>query len=423
MLKSSDRLFDNVARILDEARGQVVRAVNSSMVIAYWLIGREIVHELQSGEERAGYGEEVIAKLSVRLTRRYGRGFSEGTLWNFRQFYLTYTDRQPRILSTTWRESEPAAATRILSTTWRESSSRKKKAAPVASADVRTGTLQIIDTMLEAVQSPEPPGFFAGLSWSHYRALMRVENRAERQFYEIEAGQERWVVAHLERQIHTFLFARLLKSRNKAGVMALTRKGLEIEQPSDVIKSPYVLDFLGLPDSGVLHESKLETSIIGNLQAFLLELGKGFAFIARQKRLQFDHEHFYVDLVFYHCILKCYVLIDLKIGRLAHQDIGQMDSYVRMFDAECLSPGDNPTIGLILCSEKNEAVAKYSILREHRKIFASRYSLHLPTEEELQNELVRERRLIEHRSPLLLPPEKKPRRPAAKKKTRPGRHA
>jgi predicted nuclease of restriction endonuclease-like (RecB) superfamily len=258
-------------------------------------------------------------------------------------------------------------------------------------------TLQTLLDLQDSLQSMSGQGFSARLSWSHYRALLGVDNQAERQFYEIEAERDGWSVPHLERQIHSFLFARLLKSRDKAGVLALARKGMEIAHPIDAIKNPYVLDFLGLPDADVLHESELESAIINNLQAFLLELGKGFAFVARQKRIDFDGDFFYVDLVFYHCILKCYLLIDLKIGKLTHQDVGQMDSYVRMYDDLFLSTGDNPTIGLILCSDKSGAIAKYSVLKESRRLFASRYTLHLPTEAELRRELERERRLIEGR--------------------------
>jgi predicted nuclease of restriction endonuclease-like (RecB) superfamily len=224
---------------------------------------------------------------------------------------------------------------------------------------------------------------------------MGVENRSERLFYEIEAEKEGWDVEHLKRQIHTFLFARLLKSKEKVGVMELTREGQVIKTPIDTIKNPYILDFLGLPDSDVLHESKIEKAIIDNLQSFLLELGKGFAFVGRQKRIQFDDDFFYIDLVFYNCILKCYLLIDLKIGELSHQDVGQMDSYVRMFDDKYITEGDNPTIGLILCAKKNETIARYSVLNDSQQLFASKYMLYLPTEEELVQELDRERKLIE----------------------------
>lgn len=226
---------------------------------------------------------------------------------------------------------------------------------------------------------------------------MSVENRTERLFYEIEAEKDGWSVRHLERQIHTLLFARLLKSRDKASLLDLASEGQVIRKPADALKDPYVLDFLDLPDSDKLHESDLESAIIRQLQDFLLELGKGFAFVARQKRLAYEDEHFYVDLVFYNTFLKCYVLIDLKIGKLTHQDIGQMDSYVRLFDDRFTTKGDNPTIGLILCAEKNEAIARYSVLSESKKIFAARYVKYLPTEEELRREIERERRLVDAR--------------------------
>jgi predicted nuclease of restriction endonuclease-like (RecB) superfamily len=239
-------------------------------------------------------------------------------------------------------------------------------------------------------------GFSPILSWSHYRTLTKVDHKNERLFYEIEAEKEGWSVPVLERQIHSFLFARLLKSREKDGVLSLVREGQTIKTPVDIMKDPYVLDFLGIPDGPGLHESRLETAIIDNLQSFLLELGKGFAFVARQKRLQYEDEFFYIDLVFYNCILKCYLLIDLKIGKLTHQVIGQMDSYVRMFDDKYITEGDNPTIGLILCSKKNETIARYSVLKDNKQLFASKYMLYLPTEEELQVELERERRMIEY---------------------------
>jgi len=218
---------------------------------------------------------------------------------------------------------------------------------------------------------------------------------AERLFYEIEAERGSWSLPELERQIHSFLFARLLKSREKAGVLQLAREGQVVSAPVDVIKHPYVLDFLGLPESPLLRESELEAAIIENLQLFLLELGKGFAFVARQHRVATETQHFYVDLVFYNFLLKCFVLIDLKMGRLTHQEVGQMDMYVRMFDDLRRGEDDNPTVGLILCSERDEVVARYSVLHESRQLFASKYMLYLPSEEELQRELRRERRMIE----------------------------
>jgi len=369
---SSDGLFDRVMNILERARTQVVHAVNSSMVIAYWLIGREIVQAIQGGDERAEYGKQIIKDLSVRLNKNYGKGFSTSNLWYFRQFYVVYSNREPMILHKACGESD----------------SVEKLHKPCGVLD---------DLSLAVEKSDSIQGFSPALSWSHYRTLSKIKNKNERLFYEIEAGKEGWSVPVLERQIHSFLFARLLKSRDKNGVLKLATEGQAVKNPADTIKDPYILDFLGLPDLKQLHESELESAIIENLQSFLLELGKGFAFVARQKRLQYEDEFFYVDLVFYNCILKCYLLIDLKIGKLAHQDVGQMDSYIRMFDDLVIAKDDNPTIGLILCSEKNEAIARYSVLNNSKQLFASKYTIYLPTEEELKRELERERRLIEER--------------------------
>ncbi len=371
--KSADDLFDRIVSILDEARGRVVRTVNSAMVLAYWHIGREIVEHIQHGQDRAEYGEEVLSALSSRLSRRLGKGFSVANLRYFRLFFQAYSDRTPEI----HHEARD------------ESNAKHKKHHEVR--DV----LKALSTSLEPAGAIR--GFASNLTWTHYRTLTKVENRAERQFYEIEAARENWSSPHLERQIHTHLFARLLKSRDKAGVLDLARRGQTVERAIDSMRDPYVLDFLDLPDGELLRESNLESAIIEKLQHFLLELGKGFAFVARQKRISLDDQHFYVDLVFYNCILKCYLLIDLKIGKLTHQDVGQMDSYVRLFDDQCTTEGDGPTIGLILCAEKNEAIARYSVLHENKQLFAAKYVTYLPTVEELQRELARERRLIEAR--------------------------
>jgi predicted nuclease of restriction endonuclease-like (RecB) superfamily len=238
-------------------------------------------------------------------------------------------------------------------------------------------------------------GFSPALSWGHYRTLAKVEQADARLFYEVEAERAGWSLVDLERQIHTELFLRLRKSRDKAGVLDLVTRGLALQRPTDALRDPYVLDFLDLPDAEQLHEGDVEAAIIEKLQHFLLELGKGFAFVGRQKRLEYDDERFYVDLVFYNCILKCYLLIDLKMGKLTHQDVGQMDSYVRLFDDRCTTEGDNPTIGLILCAEKNQAVARYSVLHDREQIFAARYVTYLPTVEELERELLRERQLVD----------------------------
>jgi predicted nuclease of restriction endonuclease-like (RecB) superfamily len=342
--------------------------VNSNMVIAYWLVGREIVVALQGGEERAEYGERLLGDLSEQLTKRYGRGFSVTNLRYFRLFYQVFSDRAPEIHHSSSDELGPLTQDTVLN-------------------DLTT-----------ALETTNPrKGFSPNLSWTHYRVLSKIEQRPERQFYEIETEKAGWSVSLLERQIHSFLFARLLKSRDKACVIALAEQGQTVNQPIDVIKQPYVLDFLNLPDQTQLHESDLESAIIENLQPFLLELGKGFAFVGRQYRVSTESQHFFIDLVFYNFLLKCFVLIDLKIGRLEHQDVGQMDMYLRMFDDLRRGEDDNPTVGLILCAEKDEIIARYSILHGSQQMFASKYMLYLPTEEELRNELARERDQIQAR--------------------------
>ncbi|MFO0579208.1 MAG: PDDEXK nuclease domain-containing protein [Polyangia bacterium] len=375
-------LFERVVSILEDARSRVVRTVHSEMVLAYWHIGRVIVEHLQGGDARAEYGEQVLETLSARLSQRYGKGFSITNLRYFRLFYQTYAERRPEIHHGARDESAPG---------------RGPRQKPRQSGELVTDLAQASQPVDSGL------GFESGLSWTHYRTLTRVPDRAARRFYELEAAREGWSVPHLERQIHTQLFTRLLKSRDKSGVLELATRGQVLERPVDSLRDPYVLDFLSLPEAHQLRESDLEDAILGQLQAFLLELGKGFAFVARQKRLAYDDEHFYVDLVFYNCILKCYLLIDLKVGRLSHQDVGQMDSYVRLWDDQQTTEGDNPTIGLILCAEKNEAVARYSVLNENKQIFAAKYVTYLPTEEELARELQRERLMIEARGALAGP--------------------
>ncbi len=355
-------LLRRVVDILEGARARVVRSVNSEMVLAYWLIGREIVQALQGGEARADYGSALLVGLSGSLAQRYGRGFSVTNLKYFRLFYQAYTNRQPEIRHEPSDEFGEMDQINIL-------------------ADLNKALAQY-----ESLQ-----GFSARLSWTHYRTLSRVEERAERLFYEIEAEKNSWSQPELERQIHSLLYLRLLKSRDKAGVMALATQGQQIQQPQDIIKHPYVLDFLGLPEAAQWHEADLETAIINQLQPFLLELGKGFAFVARQQRITSEHQHFYIDLVFYNYLLKCFVLVDLKLGKLTHQDVGQMDMYVRMYDDLKRNEGDNPTVGLILCAERDEVVARYSVLSEGKQLFASKYITVLPSEEELRRELERER--------------------------------
>lgn len=329
------------------------------MVRAYWLIGHEIVEGEQRGRARAGYGEALIEQLSARLQAEFGKGFATTNLKYMRIFYLIY----PQLLA-----SEIGHAARDQSTTDSD--------APPA-----------LDAALVATGRLSP-----ALSWTHYRLLTKIDSPHARTFYEVEATRNGWSSRKLERQIASLLFERLARSRDRAGVLALATKGQEVQTPEEAIKDPYVLEFLGLPESPRLVESDLEAALLANLQAFLLELGTGFAFIARQARLTLDGDHFYVDLVFYHAVLKCYVLIDLKVGKLTHADLGQMQLYVHYYDRERRTAGDGPTLGLILCTDKNDAVVRYTLGEEDRQIFASRYRLHLPTEAELAAEIRRELR-------------------------------
>jgi predicted nuclease of restriction endonuclease-like (RecB) superfamily len=381
---TDNSLFDRVATILEQARGNVVRAVNTNMVLAYWLIGREIVMELQGGKGRAKYGEKVIEALSIRLAERYGTGFSERNLQWFKQFYLAYKERVI-ILHPVGAEShnEP-----ILSRGGREGVSGQIPNPAGADSMSMTKDLSCDGETLQ--------GFSPHLSWSHYRTLVRVENREARDFYEREAVAGGWDKRVLERQIHSYYFERIQKSRKPEKMLAEGRSLPVLATPAvDELKNPYVLEFLGLPEVAELRESDLERCIITHLQRFLLELGTGFAFVARQKHIRIGEDDRFIDLVFYHCRLKFYLLIDLKVGELTHSDVGQMDGYVRMFDDLTAAPDDNPTIGLILCTEKNETVARYSVLKDRKQIFASKYMLCLPTEEQLRLEIEKERKLIE----------------------------
>ena len=372
---TADFLFQRVVSILEHARGNVARSVNSNMVIAYWLIGREIVEKIQGGEERAEYGKKILQELSTRLTDKYKKGFSETSLQYFRKFYLVYAERLE-----------------ISHHTGVELKSIKSRPDGVVLSDV-PHDIAILPHQWKNLQNTFNPN----LSWSHYRALMRVQNCEARNFYEKEAAECTWSKKQLERQIHSSYYERIISNKGQEGLVSQNRERLPGEHmsPTSMLKSPYILEFLDLPDSPKLHESKFEDAIITHLQSFLLELGKGFAFVSRQKRMRFDEKDLYIDLVFYNCILKCYLLIDLKIGEISHKDVGQMDGYVRMFDDRFTADDDNPTVGLILCTEKNDAVAKYSVLKDNKQIFASKYMLYLPTEKELTEELKKERLLIE----------------------------
>ncbi len=334
--KNIEQLHQQIATVITSGKQTAYRAINAAMTLTYWEIGRLIVEEEQQGKERADYGRQLISSLAKRLKKEFGNGYSESSLWNYRQFYQTFP-----ILSAVRRE----------------------------------------------------------LTWTHYRLLMRVENPNAREFYETEAVRSSWSTRALERQIHVFYYERLLASRDRNSVeQEAEEKTIPLSiSPRDFVKDPYVLEFLNIKADHTLHEDELEQLIMNNLQQFILELGRGFAFVARQQYIRADNEDFFIDLVFYNYILKCFILIDLKMGKLTHQDVGQMDMYVRMYEDKFKIEGDNPTIGIILCSEKNEAVVKYSVLNDNQQLFASKYVLYLPTEKELKEELERERHLAELR--------------------------
>jgi len=332
---STTSFYSDIRQILEASRQKVYTAVNSAMVEAYWHIGKRIVEEEQQGKGRAKYGQHLIKNLSAQLMVEFGKGFSVANLKNFRQFYLIFP------------ENEKGYAVR------------------------------------------------SELSWTHYRALIRVDNPKARLWYMEEAIEQNWSARALERQINVLYYERLLSSKEP---LPVEQEAEEKTSPlqiaaKDYLRDPYIFDFLNLPGQS-LQETEVEQVLIDNLQKFLLELGKGFAFVERQKRISTKDQDFYIDLVFYNFKLKCFLLIDLKIGRLAHQDVGQMDIYVRIFDQHLKEPDDNPTIGLILCSRKSEAVAKYSVLTDSRQLFASKYLPFLPSEEELRRELEREYRLL-----------------------------
>jgi len=364
---SEDALFARVVDIIEAARGHVARSINTATVQAYWLIGHDIVEVEQRGSKRAGYGDEVIDRLARRLAKRLGEGFGARTLRRIRQFYLTY----PEGSALPSEAGSPPKRTAVLS--------KSKKA-----RRIRTAALTKSSPAAAAIFPPN-------LGWAHYLILLRVLNPAARAFYEIEAAREGWSSRELERQIASLLFERLAKSRDKDKVLALARVGHQLASPRDVLKDPFVLEFLGLEERPAWRERELEQAIIDRIGEFLLELGKGFCFVARQKRLTLDGDHFYVDLVFYNRLLRCFVLVDLKLGKLTHQDLGQMQMYVNYFDRYQRAGHEAKTIGVVLCSEKNDAMAKITLPENNEQILAGRYQMYLPTEKELRAQLTRER--------------------------------
>ncbi len=331
---NDNALYDSIREILLSARHRVYSAANAEMVQAYWNIGRCIVEYEQAGNVRAEYGKAVMQNLSKRLTAEFGKGFTETNLKYMRLFYQAFPIRH-------------------------------------------------------ALRDE--------LSWTHYRMLIKVENPDARAYYVDECAKGNWSTRQLERQINSFCYERVISSRNKEAVVSDVLEKEPPRTPEDFIKDPYVLEFVGIKQNPDVYEKDLESALINEMERFMLELGRGFAFVARQKHLDLGGEHFYIDLVFYNFLLKCFVLIDIKTDKLTHQDIGQMDTYVRIYDDLQRVDGDNPTIGLILCAEKNETIVKYSVLNDSKQLFASKYQLTLPTEEELKRHIEQERRRIEDR--------------------------
>jgi len=400
--RKSTSVYNRIRQILESARVSVARSVNTTQVLANWLIGQEIVEEEQRGKKRAGYGEQLLQDLSSRLTAEFGKGFSVDNLEMFRRFFLEYSgllvdmksDALRRILPSlpishaVRSESASEMAGEIQHALRAKSDAARRKSSLTAPTEIGYALRS---------QSWKLGRLHPNLSWTHYRTLLRVDKPQARAFYEIEALKNNWAARELERQKNSLLYERLALSKDKKGLMRLATKGQHVQGPADVFKDPVVIEFLGLPESPRLVETDLEQALIDNMQAFLLELGKGFAFVARQERLTLDGDHFYIDLVFYHTVVKCYVIIDLKTGKLTHQDLGQLQLYVNYYDRERRTKGDNPTLGLILCADKNDAVVKYTLGPEQeKKIFASRYKLHLPTVAELKAEIRRELRELRH---------------------------
>jgi predicted nuclease of restriction endonuclease-like (RecB) superfamily len=329
---ATNELAQRISLLLTEARGRIVQSVNHTMVMTYYEIGRMIIHEEQNGNERADYGKQLIKTLSIKLTTDFGKGFSQRNLEQMRQFYLVYSKAQT--LSAEFEDDN------------------------------------------KAVNKFQ-------LSWSHYLKLMRIEDVNERNFYEIESFKNNWSLRELDRQYNTALYTRLSLSRDGSQVRRLAKEGQLLQKPQDAIKDPYILEFIGLPEQSMYSESELEQKLIEKLEHFMLELGNGFTFVARQQRISFDEKHFRIDLVFYNRILRCFVLIDLKIGELKHQDIGQMQMYVNYYDRNMRLPDENKTIGIILCQDKSEAVVEYTLPEKNQQIFASKYMTVLPSKESL----------------------------------------
>ena len=334
-MEISNNYINEIKKILKNARQKAYTAVNSAMVEAYWKIGRRIVEEEQSGRERAEYGKEIIKNLSKELTEEFGKGFGERNIRNIRQFYVLFSDYEK------WKS------------------------------------------------------LISKLTWTHIQKVLRVSNEKARIFYLTEAAENMWSVRTLDRNISTLYYNRIVASIDKKIVENEMKEKTKKLQAKEFIKNPVVLEFLDLPANMSYTESQLEKALTDDIQKFMMELGKGFAFVERQQHIRTENSDFYIDLVFYNYILKCFVIVELKTGKLTHQDIGQLDMYVRMYDDLKKQENDNPTIGLLLCTDTDSTVIKYSVLNDNKNLFASKYVNYLPSEEELINEIERQKILFE----------------------------
>lgn len=363
------QLFKNIKTLVEQSKQELYAIINTTLTETYFHIGRLIVEYEQQGSNRAAYAKETLINLSAKLTAVLGKGFSVDNLENMRKFYVAYKDDYLKHIS------------------------KNKKSEPVVRKLKNVSKSETVSRKSSAIQKSETLSPKLGLSpfklpWSHYILLTNIENSIERKFYEIEATTENWSLRELKRQYESALFERLALSRNKGKVKELSKKGHLIGKPSDAIKDPYILEFLDLQEKDFYSENDLEKAIINKLEHFLLELGKGFLFVDRQKRIKMDGDDYKIDLVFYHRILRCFVLIDLKIGTLKHQDLGQVQMYVNYYDEEIKTSDENKTIGIILCKNKKESTIKYTLGKGNKQIFASKYKVYFPEKQILK--LIRE---------------------------------
>jgi len=370
-VKLTKAFFTEIPELIASARATVARGVDLVQVHTNFEIGRRIVEQEQKGKDRAEYGQQVIKVLAEHLTKEFGIGFSARNLASMKAFYLQYQDRRTIL-------QRPSA---------KFVSASKSPSRPGQSGSLQASFAKLQPHPIARTTAGKSESRPFTLSWSHYVFLLSVRNPEERSFYEIESSSQGWTLKELKRQFDSSLYERLALSRNKSGIRKLARKGQLVERPQDILKEPLVLEFLGLDERSRYSESDLESAVIDQIETFLLELGKGFLFEARQKRFTFDGDHFFVDLVFYNRLLRCYVLVDLKLGKLTHQDLGQMQMYVNAFDRDVKTKDENPTIGIVLCKKKNEALVEITLPRQSN-IHAKEYRLYLPSKAELREKLI-----------------------------------